>query len=90
MLAGDVLFAAGTPDTTCADDPWAAIDGRRGGVLRATAVEDRRELSVLTLDSPPVYDGMAAAEGKLYISASDGTLRCYSGKREADRSSRQQ
>lgn len=44
---------------------WAAADGKRLG---------RRDLP------PPVWDGMAAARGALYVSTADGRVICLGGK----------
>ena len=76
MLAGDVLFAGGTPDIVDPKDPWAAIDGRRGGRLWAVSARDGSKLAEYQLDTPPVYDGMAAAQGRLFVSAKAGSLIC--------------
>jgi len=32
------------------------------------------------LDSIPIFDGMAAADGKLFLSLKNGELACYGGK----------
>ena len=39
--------------------------------------EDGRVLAKTELDSSPVYDGMAAAGGKLYVSLKNGSLVCF-------------
>ena len=33
-------------------------------------------VSRIELDSPPIFDGMAAAKGKLYLSCEDGSVVC--------------
>jgi hypothetical protein len=80
VVAGSTLFAAGTPDVADPDDPWAAIEGQRGGLLWAVSTEDGRKLDEYQLDSPPVFDGMAAARGRLYVSTIDGTIVCFGGE----------
>jgi hypothetical protein len=60
-----------------AEDPLASFEGRLGGKLRAVSAADGKTLSRCELASPPVFDGMAAANGRLYLSAMDGHLRCY-------------
>jgi outer membrane protein assembly factor BamB len=77
VLAEDVLFAAGTPDTVDPDDPWAAMDGRLGGTMWAVSTEDGGRLAEYRFDAPPVYDGMAAADGRLYLSTQNGQVRCW-------------
>lgn len=76
LVAGSTLFIAGTPDVVDADDPWSAIDGRKGGVLWAVSAADGAKLAETTLDAPPIFDGLAAAGGRLYISTTRGTLVC--------------
>jgi hypothetical protein len=83
VLAGDRLFAAGTPDVPGGietRDPWAAHEGRRGGVLLVLDAADGRGLAERRLDSPPVFDGMAAANGRLYVSTRDGRVVCMKGR----------
>jgi hypothetical protein len=76
LAAGDKLFAAGTPDTVAKDDPWASYEGRAGGVLHVYAAADGTKLADIKLASPPVYDGMSACAGRLYISTQDGKILC--------------
>jgi len=80
VAAGKTLFVAGPPDVVEASDPWAAFDGRKGGVLRAVSVGDGSKLAEHALDSPPVYDGLVAAGGRLYLSALDGKVVCLAAK----------
>ena len=80
VRAGDTLFAAGSPDIVDPSDPHGAWQGRKGGLLAAIAVEDGRQLSEVRLPSPPVWDGLAAAEGKLYLSLQDGHVMCLTGE----------
>jgi len=79
-LAGDTLFLAGPPDAVDADDPWAAFDGHKGGLLWAVAARDGKKLAEYPLDAPPVYDGLAVAGDRLYVATIDGTLRCFAGR----------
>jgi len=83
VVAGQTLLVAGPPDAVDADDPWAALDGRKGGLLRAISAADGRMLGELELDAPPVYDGMAAAGGRLYAALTDGSVVCL-GSRPGD------
>jgi hypothetical protein len=54
-----------------------ALNGEKGSLLMAVSTKDGKTLSALTLDKMPIFDGMAAAEGKLFISMSDGSLCCF-------------
>ncbi len=69
-IAGSTLFVAGPPDEL---EP-------EGGLLWALSVADGRKLAEVELDAPPVFDGLAAAGGRLYVSCKDGSLRCFGKK----------
>jgi outer membrane protein assembly factor BamB len=55
----------------------AAFEGKRGAILWAVSAADGTKLSELKLDSPPVFDGMAAAGKRLFISLMDGSVVCF-------------
>jgi hypothetical protein len=57
----------------------AAFEGRKGGVLRAVSAADGKRLAERRLDSPPVFDGMIAANERLYIATRDGRVVCMGG-----------
>lgn len=80
-VAGETLFIAGPPDLLDerSKRSIAALEGKRGGTLRAVSAASGKKLAELPLDSPPVFDGMAAAAGRLYLVCLDGTVRCYAG-----------
>jgi len=80
VLAGETLFAAGTPDTIDPDEPWAAYEEKRGGALLAIASDDGRVLAEFKLDSPAVLDGLSAAHGRLYVSSANGKVLCFAGR----------
>jgi len=58
------------------DASLAAWEGSEGAVLRAVTAKDGKTLSELKLDALPVFDGMAAANGRLYVSLQDGSVLC--------------
>jgi len=58
----------------------AALAGRRGGLLLAVSAADGRTMAELKLDSPPAWDAMAAAGGRLYLATLDGRLVCLGGE----------
>ena len=80
-LADRTLFVAGAPDVVDPTDPLGAFEGRKGGLLWTVSAADGKKLAEYELESPPVFDGMAAANGRLYISTRDGALLCL-GKNE--------
>jgi outer membrane protein assembly factor BamB len=50
--------------------------GRKGGVLMAVNITDGKQVAELKLDSIPVFDGLIAANGRLYVSLKDGSVAC--------------
>ena len=71
LFVADVLMI---PD----DDPTAAFEGRKGGDLWAISAKTGEALAELDhLDAPPVYDGLIAAGGCLYLSTCDGNVHCF-------------
>ena len=76
VLAGKHLFVAGPPDVVDPDDPMAAFEGRKGGILLTVSAKDGKTLGKYELDSPPVFDGVIAAKGSLFMSTVDGKVVC--------------
>jgi len=81
VLARDVLFLAGWRDALAVQpktgqpvDP-ADPDPRRP-FLRAVAAADGKVLAEYPLDCDPVFDGLAAAYGRLYVSLNNGSVVC--------------
>lgn len=75
--AGDVIFVAGQPMKF--DEPtWqkyeAAYNGKLGGEL--LALSNGKVAATYELPADPVWDSIAIADGKLYISLADGTVQC--------------
>jgi hypothetical protein len=54
-----------------------ALEGKRGAKLWAVAVDNGNQSTGMDLASPPVWDGMAVAQGRLYVSCLDGVVRCF-------------
>jgi hypothetical protein len=78
VLAGDKLFIAGPPDIIPKGDSLAAFEGRKGADFWAVSALTGEKLSEIQhLKSPPVYDGLIAAQGCLYISTTDGRVHCF-------------
>ena len=90
----DIVFVAGPPNYVderrafhLPDDPdilarlkrqQEALEGRHGGVLWALAKADGDRVARYSLDTIPVFDGMAAAAGSLFVSTVDGRVLCLS------------
>ncbi len=75
LCTEETLFVAGMPRQS-GPDGHSAFEGRKHGVLLAVAAGNGSKLAEYKLDAAPVWDGMAAARGKLYISLVNGTLAC--------------
>ena len=80
VLAAGTLFIAGPPDILDPNDPLAAFEGRKGAELWAVSAPAGKKLTGLKLGSPPVFDGMIAANGRLYLSTRDGKVLCFAGR----------
>lgn len=55
----------------------AALEGQRGAKLWMMNVETGEQGGTLELDSPPVWDGMVVARGKLFVATVDGRVKCF-------------
>jgi len=98
LLSEGKLFCAGPPDLVDEEQAFKRInhpdvirklaeqeeslDGKRGGLLCVFSAEDGRELSRLKLENPPVFDGFAAAERRLFMTTTAGRLLCFAGRGE--------
>ncbi len=93
VLTADTLVVAGPPDVLDEVDLWhnpddaelkrraarqtEAFRGDHGGSLWAVSTADGGRLSEIRLSSPPVFDGMIAADGKLFVSLISGEVVCF-------------
>ncbi len=74
-LADQTLFAAGPyGDAVRSADSFT---GKRGVRLAAVSTGDGKMLASYAIDALPVWDGLAAAQGRLFMAARDGTVRCF-------------
>jgi hypothetical protein len=74
ILAGQVLFVAGPPAGTNVG-PWDRGEGQPS-LLLAVSAADGKTLAQTELPSVPLFDGLAAAGGRLYISLENGAVAC--------------
>jgi hypothetical protein len=79
VRTANALFAAGPPDVCDPADPLGALEGRKGAVLLAFNPDDGKKILESKLDAPPVFDGMMAAHGRLYLATTDGNILCFAG-----------
>ncbi len=75
LMAGDRVFLGGMPLMDPAD-PFATFEGRKGGLLNVYSAADGTAGGEIKLDSPVIWNGLAAADGKLFICTMDGSLVC--------------
>jgi outer membrane protein assembly factor BamB len=94
-LAGQTLFVAGPPDLVderrsfrLPDDKDIqaklaeqrdALEGRMGSRLWAVAAADGKPAARYRLDALPVFDGLVAARGRLFLATTDGRVLCLAG-----------
>jgi hypothetical protein len=92
-LANGTLFVAGPPDLVDEKAMWGrskepefqqkmreqaeALEGSRGGVLWALSAETGSRLAEYGLDDLPAFDGMAAANGRLFMATTDHKFLCF-------------
>ncbi len=90
VLADKTVFVAGPPDLLDEESAFrqinapetkellnrqvAAYQGKSGALLWAIDGATGKKLADLELTSPPVFDGMAAANGSLYLATMDGEV----------------
>jgi outer membrane protein assembly factor BamB len=95
-LADETLFVAGPRDIIDEEEVYerpedpsiqgrlheqaAALEGDTGALLCAVSASNGERLSRYGLETVPVWDGMAAANGRLYVSLENGDVLCLEGK----------
>jgi len=96
VLAGKTLFIAGPPDIVDEEEAFrrvgdsdiqsllsrqdAAMAGEKGALLWAVSAQDGEKLVEYKLDALPVFDGMIAANERLYIVIQDGSVICMASR----------
>ncbi len=55
----------------------AAFKGERGVSMRVISTGDGKTLSECELDAPPVFDGMSAANGRVFVALKNGAVECW-------------
>lgn len=88
VLAGDTLFLAGPEDPldhvpqepSEVDALAEALEATAGGRLMALAPADGKTLAEHRLESPPVFDGLVATPGRLYLSTKAGQVVCLAAQ----------
>jgi len=70
----DRLVLCGAPDVVDPADPLGAFEARKGGRLRLLSTADGSTGEEHKLDSPPVFNGVAVARGRLFVSLKNGKV----------------
>lgn len=76
LIGSDNLYLAGVLDKVDSKDPWAHFDGRMGGLITIHSKADGKLKQQIELQSPPVFDGLASADNRLFVSCKDGSVLC--------------
>jgi hypothetical protein len=93
VLANNTLFIAGPPYIVNENDifgkfhtyqtqakiKWQvdALHGMEGSILQAVSASDGKKLAEYRLKSLPIFDGLIAAKGKLYLCTKKGEIICF-------------
>jgi hypothetical protein len=80
VKAADKIVFAGAPDVVDPSNPWASFEGRAGGRLCLAAAASGEQLAELAIPSPPVFNGMAATENRIWLTTMDGRLRAFAAE----------
>jgi outer membrane protein assembly factor BamB len=95
VMANEKLFIAGPKDVVDEEQAFynpnddkikgklteqsAALEGSKGGMLLVVSASDGQKLARYELESLPVWDGMAAANNRLYFATKSGKILCFVG-----------
>ncbi len=93
VLADNLLFIAGPRDTADEKFLWGLsneetfqeamhkqvewLRGKHGSFLQVISKNDGEKQKSYPLDCMPIFDGLIASEGKLYMTTMDGSVLCY-------------
>jgi hypothetical protein len=96
VLANDKLFIAGPRDIVDEEEAFynpndeniqaklseqnTMLESSKGGLLYVVSASDGQKITEYKLESQPVWDGMAAANNRLYFATKDGKITCFAGK----------
>ncbi len=58
-----------------------SLEGKKGALLWVVSNSNSEKLAEYKLEFPPVWDGMAAAQGQLYLSDTNGKIICFQEKK---------
>jgi hypothetical protein len=76
VVTENKLLVAGFTDKIAPRDPWASIEGRENAVLWILSKHDGAKLAECQLGTLPVWNGMAVANEKVFLTLKNGQLIC--------------
>jgi hypothetical protein len=79
LLADGILFIAG-PRIGKDLRGLSELDTVQPGLLWAISAVDGEKIAEYVIMATPVLDGMAAANGRLYVSMANGSVLCLAGQ----------
>jgi hypothetical protein len=95
VLSDKFLFIAGPPDLvdevkgfghfeepeyqTLLEEQESALEGEAGSIMWVVSATDGKKMNEFKLESTPVFDGMIAANNKIFIAMMDGRIICLGG-----------
>jgi hypothetical protein len=65
------------PSADTLTEQHASLAGKKGASVCSVSPDNGSVLHELDLSAPPVWDGMAAANGRLFLSLENGRVICY-------------
>ena len=81
VATDDKLFIVGPP--VKALENTASLLGASGALMNVVGTKDGQTLKRYTIEALPVFDGLAAAYGRLYLTMRDGRVACLGGMSDA-------
>jgi hypothetical protein len=83
VLARDRLYLAGPPDLEPGQEAADAMRGLKGARFWVVSTSDGTKLTEIEMERAPVFDGLIAAFGRLYMVSRDGAIMCLGSKESA-------
>ena len=81
VRADQTLYVGGMTNEFDPNDPSAPVNaeysGQGQGMLRIVSASSGEALGELQLEAPPVWDGMAVSNGRLFVSTRAGAVVCF-------------
>jgi len=76
LRVGDTLVVGGMPSEIDPAFPYDLVEGKRAGLIQMFSSADGTLTSEIKLPTAVIWDGIAPANNKLYVSTVDGKLIC--------------